>query len=183
MGVRILVFVTTPDQEYIMLVLQAAKVMRKTQACKLLSKLDSRKTDQYTGRCLDQLRYMQRVYLTGDMLMLPRLYNAPADEDMLAAIDIMLDLTDIRIHAISASTPPYKLCFLAEQKNGMGSYAVFAASPGSEALISAKLQNSGQNVHTVIFLISEISQAESIKTAMPHFFALPDGGNYRYLSS
>ena len=178
-------FITTPDQEYLMSILGAVKAMRKTQAYRLLGKLDAGKTAQYVDRCLEQLRHMQKISLAGDMLMLLREYDAPPDKDMLAAIDIMLDLTDIRVRSISASTPPYKLCFLAEQKKGLGNYAVIAVPIGTERMVTAGLDSSGQDSRTItiIFLLSDLSQAGSVKTALPHFFALPDGGKYRYLSA
>ena len=175
-------FMTTPDQEYILSVLGATKAMRRAQAYRLLGKLDGRKTERYADRCIEQLRHMRKIRLNGDMIALPLLHDAPPDEGMLAATDIMLDLTDIRVCAVSASVPPYKLCFLAEQKNGMGNYAVAIARPGAEALLTASLQNSDHAGRTVIFLLSGISQAEGIKTSLPHFFALPDGGKHKYLS-
>ena len=182
MGVGLLEFFNTPDQEYVMFILKAVKAMRITQAYSLLRKLDGSKTGRYASRCLDQLRYMQKIWMAGGTLTFPRLHGAPVDEDMLAAIDVMLDLTDIKVHAISSSTLPYKLCFLAEQNNGMGNYAVIVAHPSSEAVTAASLQNTDPDGRTVIFLISELSQAASIKTDLPHFLALNDGGKYKYLS-
>jgi len=175
-------FMTTPDQEYILSILNTTKAMRKLQAALLLKKLDSGKTEQYVDHCLGQLRHIRKIALIKELLTLPHLYNAVPDEDMLAAVDIMLDLTDKKVLAVTASAPPYKLCFLSEQKNGIGNYAIAVVHPGLEPIITASLLNSAHENRTVIFLLSELSQAERIKTTMPHFFAVPDSGKLRYLS-
>jgi len=129
--------------------------MRKLQAALLLKKLDSGKTEQYVDLCMDQLRHIRKIALTDKLLTLPQLYNTAPDEDMLAAVDIMLDLTDKKVLAVTASAPPYKLCFLAEQKNGIGNYAIAVVHPGSEPIMTASLQNSAYENRTVIFLLSE----------------------------
>ena len=175
-------FIITPDQEYLLSVLNATRAMRIGQAARLLAKLGGWKDAEYAARCLGQLRHIRKVCISGDMVALPSVNGAPADEDMLAAVDVMLDLTEIRVQEASSSVQPYKLCFLSEQKNGIGNYAVMAVRPSVEAAASAKLDASGHGGRTVIFLLSDISQAEGIKTALPHFFALNDCGKCRYLS-
>jgi len=57
-------FITTPDQEYILSILNTTKAMRKLQAALLLKKLDSGKTEQYVNHCLDQLRHIRKIALT-----------------------------------------------------------------------------------------------------------------------
>lgn len=171
----------TPDQEYILSILQKTKVMRGDQAYRLLNKLDGSKNDQYAARCLEQLRYIRKIARKSDgVFTLPILGNVPADEEMLSAMDIMLDLTDFKILELSAGKPPYKLCFLTEQDNSMGSYAVVTVPPGHEASVSASLSFSDPESPTVIFLLSELSQKDGVKTALPHYFTVKDGGKYRY---
>ena len=176
-------FITTPEQDYLLSILKTTKVMRRSQTLTLLQKLDHGKTEQFVARCLEQLRHIRKiVWLTDDLFTLPLLQKSPVDESMLSAIDIMLDLTEVRVDALSASAQPYKLCFLAQQQNDIGNYAIIVAPPGSEAVITASLRSSDDDGRTVIFLVSTLSQAEGIKTSLPHFFAISDGGKYRYYS-
>ena len=176
-------FVTTPEQNYILSVLKVTKVMRRAQAVALLNKLGGGDAGDAADRCLGQLLHIRKIaWLTDDLLTLPLLQKMPVDEDMLAAMDVMLDLTAIKIHVLSASMVPYKLCFMSEQKNGYGRYAVAVVIPGSEAMVSAALLDFERDGRTVIFLLSELSQEKRIKTLLPHFFAIPDCGKYRYFS-
>jgi hypothetical protein len=176
-------FITTPEQDYLLSVLKVTRIMRKPQAIRLLNKLDDGRNDQYWERCLGQLGHIRKIaWLSDGLFTLPLLLRAAVDEDMLQAIDVMLDLTDIRILTLSSSTPPYNLCFLVEQKRDFGSYAITIVRPGTEAVISASLRDSGQDGRTVVFILSESSQAHGIWTTLPHFFAIPDGGGYRYFS-
>jgi len=174
-------FTTTPEQDYILAILKATGIMRKTQAVKLLDKLGGCKGESHWERCFRQLGHIRKIAWVSDGLFtLPLLRRAPVDGDMLRAIDIMADLTDARVRAVTASTPPYKLCFLAEQRKGFGSYSIAIARPGAEALLTAAMQNHAQDGRTVVFLLSSPSQAGLVKTPLPHFFAVPEGGGYRY---
>ena len=176
-------YTLTQDQEYILSVLKETKSMRKSQAFSLLNKLDSEKQESYAARCLNQLRHMRKIaWQTDELFTLSPLWAVSADAEMLSAIDIMLDLTDIKIHALSASTQPFKLCFLSEQNRGSGNYAVTVVRPGTEVSINYALRSIHGDIHTVIFLLQNISQAKEIQTSLPHFFALFDNGKYHYFS-
>lgn len=174
-------FTVTQEQEYILSILHKTKVMRKEQAVKLLRIADFKRNAEYTTRCLEQLRHIRKIkWVSSDVFTLPILYMEPIDEEMLSAVDIMLDLTDSKILALSASKPPYKLCFVNGSEDSFGSYAVIVVPHGSETMITASLYGAESNNRTVIFLLSDSSQKERIKTALPHFFAIHDSGKYRY---
>lgn len=173
-------YLITPEQEYVLGVLQKTKVMRRTHAYRLLKMLGGR-NERYVDRCLEQLRHIRKiVFKPEDLITLPLLYKAPADDEMLSAIDVMLDLTRFKVSALTADRPPHKLCFLTEQDDSMGSYSVVIVRPGQEATVLASLSFSAFEDSTVIFLLSELSQKDSIKTKLPHYFATYDGGKYRY---
>ena len=173
-------FTVTPDQEYILAILRKTRFMRTDQACRLLRCLNKHKTEEYVIRSLHQLRHMQKIiWKTEEIFAMPSLYEKPADEKMLAALDIMTDLTEYKVTVQSANNSPYKLCFFTEQQDSFGCYAVVIVTPGSEARISAVLYGT-DTVRTIIFLLSDLSQKEGIKTNLPHFFAIEDNGKYRY---
>lgn len=174
-------FTVSREQEYILSILHKTKFMRKVHAIKLLSMTDIKRNVDYTVRCLEQLRHIRKIkWVTSDVFTLPILYMEPVDEEMLSAVDIMLDMTDSKILALSASKPPYKLCFVNGSEDNFGSYAVIVVPHGSEAMITASLYGAESDTRTVIFLLSGSSQKERIKTALPHFFAIHDSGKYRY---
>ena len=173
-------FILTPDQQYILSILSATNVMRKDQAVKLLGKLDSTITNVYALRCLDQLRHIRKiVWKTESVFTPPMLYSFPVDGDMLSAVDIMLDLTSQKVSSISAGPSPYKLCFLSEEVNNLRAFAVTIVKPGSECMINASLPGAN-NSRTVILLITDRSQKNSIETSLPHYYAIRDSDRYRY---
>jgi len=176
-------YTITPDQKYILSILKETKAMRKSQAFTLLHKLSDSKDESYILRCLDQLRHMRKiVWQSEDLFTLSQLWAVPADAEVLSAIDIMLDLTEIRIPAISSSTRPYTLCFLSEQHDGIGDYAVIAVHPGEEVTITTNLRHINNDSTTIVFLLQNISQAKQIQTSLTHFFATYADGNYHYFS-
>lgn len=176
-------FTTTPEQDYLLSILQKTKVMRKDQAAKLLSGFDTKRDAGYTSRCLAQLQHIRKIKWSrqrpDDVFTLPLLYQESIDEDMLSAIDIMADLSDSKIIALS-TTQPYKLYFYIAQENSFWSYAVITVQPGSEALVSTSLIGVETENRTLIFLLSNLEQKDNIRTSLPHFFAVNDGGKYRY---
>ena len=174
-------FTTTPDQEYILSILSKTRFMRVNQACKLLKLIDEAKVEIYAVSLLKQLKHMEKIaWKSEKVFALPSLYRDSVDEEMLAAIDIMIDLTDSKILSLSANNPPYKLCFLTEQGDNVGNYAIISVAPGSEMTVTATLSAAATDTRTVIFLLSDISQKNKIKTTLPHFFALYDANRYRY---
>lgn len=174
-------FITSREQEHILSVLQKTKFMRKDQAVRLLSTGGFTRTAEYTMRCLEQLRHIRKIkWITADIFTLPIMYMEPVDDEMLLAIDVMLDLVGAGITALTAPPPPFKLCFFAGRDNNLGSYAVSIVRPGHEAEVTALLCGAEKLCHAVIFILSDLSQKDGIKTTLPHFFAVKDGGKYRY---
>ena len=173
-------FTVTPDQKYILSILDATKVMRKDHAFRLLEKLSAEYTEGYELRCLMQLKYMRKIaWKTDDVFAVPMMFNEPIDEDMLSAVDIMLDLTGKRVMSVSAGPEPYKLRFLSARDKGSNGFAVIVFNASLEREISASLHRIPDG-HTIIFLLSNLSQKDRVKTALPHYFAIRDGGRYRY---
>lgn len=173
-------FTVTPDQKYVLSVLDATKVMRKSQATKLLVKLGGGRTEDYARHCLWQLKHIRKIaWKTDEVFVTPMMFNEPMDEDMLPAADIMLDLTDQRVISVSAGLAPYKLRFLSERDYGPNGFAIVVLNVGTEREINASLTTAPGD-YTIIFLLSYLSQKDRVKTSLPHYFALRDGGRCRY---
>jgi hypothetical protein len=173
-------FLTTPEQDLLYGVLEKTGCLTAEQALRILrASYDASRSDRALS-VFNQLRHMQKIYLKSDnMAILPHLAKKPVDADMLVAADIMLDLSDGKPLDISAKKPPFKLCFLAEHGDKIGSYGVVAAPPGGEYAANRALEDADVK-RTVIFLLSEPHQQQLFKTTQNHYFALFDGGKYRY---
>jgi len=174
-------FMITSDQEYILSILNKTRFMRVDQVCRLLKLLAEEKVEKYAVSLLKQLKHMQKiVWINEKTFALPSLYNESIDEDMLSAIDIMIDLTDYKILSISANNPPYKLCFFTESEDDLSNYAVIVVAPGTETRVTTSLYATDSENRTIIFILSDFSQKDKIKTTLPHFFAIYGTGQYRY---
>lgn len=176
-------FKFTPDQDYILDVLKKTKFMRTEQAFRLLKAVDGRKNEQYAEGMLRQLKHMQKIIWHDDsntIFSLPNQYGKPVDEEMLSAIDIMTELNDVKIVSVSSNNPLYKLSFITGQEDSLSDYAVIFVSHGSEAAVSAALNDMNPGSRTVILLLSDFGQKDSITAVVPHYFAVYDNGKYRY---
>lgn len=169
-------FLTTRDQERVLSVLEKTGCLRIDQAARLLNDIGGK----YAERVLRQLRYMQKIYRKTDTAVtLPHRAERPLDTDMLAAVDIMLDIAGGNLLAVSSGKPPFKLCFLTETGEGVGSYAVLIVPKGAEAQINFHMDEAVSQPRTLILMLEDIAQRERLTIPLPHFFAVFDGG-YRY---
>jgi hypothetical protein len=134
----------------------------------------------YPMRVLNQLRHLGKIRLGGDgIAVLPRLAVKGVDDDMLDALDVMLDISNGAPAAIASGVPPFKLCFLAERGDRLASYGVVTAAPGDERRVCFLL-DADKTERTVIFITRDAARTERLTTALPHYFAVRDGGRLRY---
>jgi hypothetical protein len=142
----------------------------------------------YPLRVLGQLQYLQKIRLNrGDVACLPHLVDSPVDHDMLSAIDVMLDLSGNAPVAVSSRKPPFKLCFLSQCGDRLGSYGIVAAPSGDERRVCLMLDEyakdgAGNDLdsRTVVFVLRDPGLREAFNTSLPHYFAVFDAGKYRY---
>lgn len=173
-------FKATPDQEYLLSVLDATKVMRKGQALRLLFNLGEGRTEAYARHCLLQLGHMRKIaWKTDDVFATPMMFNEPVDEDMLSAVDVMLDLTGTKAVSVAAGPAPFKLRFLSDRGNASKGFAIVVFNVDSERGINDGLPAAPGGC-AIIFLLSYMTQKNRVKTSLPHYFAIHDGGRYRY---
>jgi hypothetical protein len=99
---------------------------------------------------------------------------------MLAATDVMLDVSDAKPLALAPGTPPCKLRFLAETERGIAGYAVIAAPPGRESEVNFALGETQNEKRAFILLIGNVAQREKFNIPAPHFFAMRENGKTRY---
>jgi hypothetical protein len=141
-------------------------------------------SSDYPARVLKQLQHMQKIRLNANgAACLPHLADMPVDYDMLSTIDVMLDLSGNDPIAVSSKKPPFKLCFLSQRGDRLGSYGVVIAQPGDERRVCCSLGGCVSDIfdsRTVVFVLRNPRQRDMFKTPLPHYFAVFDAGKYRY---
>jgi hypothetical protein len=171
----------TLDQRRLLEVITCTGYLTERQAGVLLGE----RSEDHPARVLNQLRHLGKIRLANDRLaddglaVLPRLADKRVDSDMLAAADVMLDISNGAPAAIASDRPPYKLCFLAERGDRLASYGVVMAVPGEEPRVNFLL-DADKTERTVVFITRDAEQTERFTTALPHYFAVRDGGRFRY---
>jgi len=163
-----------------MRILEKTRMLTVTQAYRLLSALDERATEAYALRVLRQLRYMQKLRFESESLVtLPSIIQHSGDISILAAIDIMLDISKDAPLDVGGESPPFSLRFLTDDGNRVGSYGVVVVEQGNETMINFQVEEVTGN-RTIIYLIENKEQRTLIKTTQHHYFAVKDGKKYRY---
>jgi hypothetical protein len=131
---------------------------------------------------------LQKIRLNRDgVACLSHLVDSPVDCDLLSAIDVMLDLSGNTPIVVSSKKPPFKLCFLSQRGDRLGSYGVITASPGDERRVCLMLDEyardsagNGLDSRTAIFILRNPDRRNMFTTSLPHCFAVFDAGKYRY---
>lgn len=175
------------QQRLINSILEETGVISVKQVHKLLSKAGNGRemTEEHAGRVIKQLRCMNKAcWINDDVATRPQLRQKNLDCDMLAALDVMVDLLDTSPLAVSAKKMPFKLSFLIEQEEDILPFGICTVEQGKESTFNFKLSDRKDiSTTTVIFLISDIQQKELLHTDLKHYFALTDNGRMRYFKS
>ena len=112
--------------------------------------------------------------------MLFRSVKRDVARDILAAVDVMLDISDGTPLDIGGESAPFALRFLTDDGERVGSYGIIIVPPNGEARVNFQIEEVSTNAYTIIFLLADHTQRELIKTFQPHYFAVRDGDKYRY---
>jgi hypothetical protein len=175
------VFLLTPHHRLILGILEKTGVMSLAHIEALLAATGADIKPDYVKRLVSQLAHMQKIYpATDGIVAASHPINAPPDADMLAAVDIMLDVSGGRPLALKRGTPPYKLCFLAEAECGIGSYAVIAAETGREIELNFALEGMRDEKRVIVLILENERQSKKLTIKSPHFFAIRENEKIRY---
>lgn len=173
-------FALTNDQQYIADILDEARFLRADQVYGFLQKISVEKDREYSNRVISQLQNLNRACRIGDNLItLPHLRQKPVDNEMLMAIDALLDLSDTAPPAIVRAKYPLKLRFLAERGELIVPFVVAVVDRGSLELLYTRIQNVDKGV-TFVFLLENIQDSTLIRTEHTHFFAAYDNSKLQY---
>ena len=156
------------DQMNILRILEKTRLLTVAQALRIVRAANERATEPYSLRLLQQLRYMQKIrFESEDIIALPDIVKRDVARDILAAVDVMLDISDGAPLDIGGESTPFALRFLTDDGERVGSYGIIVVPPNGEARVNFQIEEVSTNAYTIIFLLADHMQRELIKTSQP----------------
>ncbi len=163
------------DARYIDSILCETNCLSVMQIHRLLKLSDTNAQPSYAEVIAKRLCYTGRAVMRDNDVLVPMYIDIPEpDPEMLADVDIMLDLLRELPAAVSAKKPPYKLVFQARRDES--AYAVAIVKGGQKYAFTSF----SEQAFTVVFLLEDLSQADLIETSGPHYFAVFEENKLRY---
>ena len=128
---------------------------------------------------LGQLRYLNEVMIKGDFVMLPQ---RRIMAEVIAAFDIMFEITAGTKLSVNPGEPPYILFYTIPGNESAGIYGVVYVSRGKELRIGARLKNTRDSGLTLIVILEFLEQQQYFAAVENVYFAIHDGTKYRYFT-
>lgn len=155
--------------------------MRRTQILPLMRLYDPSKEERHCEAILRHLRYAGEVTpVGGDMVCLAELRERKADQGMLRALDILLELAAGPPLQVTGRKAPFKLCFLLEREdNRVDLFGVFPVEQGREQISCVLLAQQSKDV-TVLFDLSSLEQHRLLHIPQRHYFVVRQDGRLRF---
>lgn len=171
----------TNDQKHILAVLEKTGWLRQGQILRLLRGNQPRKTMQQAKAAVCQLSHISKAVICGDVVCLPRRRKDSADVGMLAAVDVLLDLSGGHFTGLEAGGGSYKLRFQVEAEDERRPMGVIWVPAGEETRVNASLQTMPLD-RTVILALEDEAQMDVLAAPAHSFFAVRDtsSGQMRY---
>lgn len=168
----------TPEQEVLLDALEKVGCLTLDQAVKIMRSRTPRLAASQGKRLVDQLAHINKVRVLPDRTITTFLFGR-RDDDMLTAVDVMLDVCRGLPKVWTGRRPPFMLSFLAGEK--LKQFGVVRVKEGMEVGIGVTVEgaSTGRRLH-VIFILSALGQKELVSTNVPHYFVWHDGERYRY---
>lgn len=168
----------TPEQEVLLDTLGKAGCLTLDQAVKIMRSRTPRLAAPLGKRLVDQLAHINKVRILPDGTITTYLFGR-RDDDMFAAVDVMLDVCRGLPKVWAGRRAPFILSFLAGEK--LKQFGVVKVAEGMEVAIGVSVEgaSTGRRLH-VIFILSALGQKELVSTSVPHYFVWHDGERYRY---
>ncbi len=134
-------------------------------------------TNNQVHHMLKQLRYFGEITMREDYVSLP---NRPSRPDVLAAFDIMFELSAGNKISVMSSEKPYVLIFTVAGRNSAAVYAIVAVKRGREQEYALRLPGKRSSALTLILLLETLEQQQYFDAIENVYFAYHDGSKYRY---
>lgn len=165
-------------QAYTLETMRQLRYIRLNQLATLM-RLRFNSAPDHVERNIRQLRYMNRLEYRDGYLCLP---GRQRDNDMLAAVDVMLQLCGTTVPEFTVGVSPCKLVFSLKDTRGYMDFKVIPVKDGNERPILAKtLAQPSEFVCTLLFLLQHKAQIPLLEVDRPAYYVLPNGNNYIFL--
>ena len=102
------------------------------------------------------------------------------DEKIITAIDIMLILGFELKEPIIKGTEPFALTFFRKREEKLWRYDICPVSYGTEAAVSALLENINVKYRMLIFVPEKEEQMQGIRVPCDHCYVIKNDGNYEF---
>ena len=162
------------DQQVILDLLQQFGAVREDQAKKIL-------LSKYPAAMLEKAIF---PLLTGRIIRRSNGYlfsrNGVLDHKIIEAIDIMLLLGPELSEAVIRGSDLSVLTFFKWRQNKLWRYDICPVAYGTEAAISAKLENAGVKYRMFVFVLEKEEQIQGIHADCEHCYVLNNNGEYEF---
>lgn len=169
----------THQQAYILDLLSKTRCMKTSQIRWFLLRA-YKTTDEYIDRQLQQLRYLNQVWIEGEYVLLP---ERKRDDELITAVDIMLCFCNEGLPSFCEGTSPCKLVFFVPMANEkVNIFRLFFVPAGKEQIISLESQKQNKpHDHTVLFYLQNEEQIQRLQTERKAYFVLQNSeGDYEF---
>ena len=165
---------TRTDQQVILDLLQQFGAVREDQAEKILQLKYPLATLERAINPMIQARTIRRSngYLFSRSGML--------DEKNIEALDIMLLIGPDPQESFARGTDPSILTFFKWRENKLWRYDICPIVYGTEAAVSAKLENTGTKYRMFVFVPEKEEQMQGIHVDCEHCYVLKNDGEYEF---
>jgi len=171
----------TKPQERILGLLKTYRCLRDDQICRLVGREFQGET-AFIGRQLERLHSLFRHRLCQPGPGCTGVIRASPDEDLIRAVDVMLEFQKHGLETFRPGKPPFKLTFFKTSQDGfLRAYYVAVVRKGAEFFISQPAQAAckGRN-NAVIFVLDSIQQTKHIQLSTEHYLAIKKDGGYQF---
>ena len=162
------------DQQVILDLLQQFGAVREDQAEKiLLSKFPAAMIEKAIFPLLTS-----RIIRRSNGYLFSR--NGVLDHKIIEAIDIMLRLGPEHNEAIIRGNGLSVLTFFKWRQNKLWRYDICPVAYGTEAAVTAKLENTGSKYRMFVFVLEKEEQMQGIQADCEHCYVLKNDGEYEF---
>lgn len=105
------------------------------------------------------------------------------DDKLIEAIDIMLLLGPDISQPIMKGTQPFTLTFFKSREDKLWRYDICPITYGTEAVVSAMLENVSTKYRMLIFLPEKEEQIKALRVPCDHCYVLNKEGEYKFYIS
>lgn len=106
--------------------------------------------------------------------------NGKLDEKLITAIDIMLILGFEVKEKIIKGAEPFALTFFKQREDKLWRYDICPIAYGTEAAVSALLENINVKYRMLIFVPEKEEQMQGIRVPCDHCYVIKNDGNYEF---